>query len=89
MRTGGIGLAGFSREAHAEPFGTIAAQYHPTRPSYPDVLFDEIERLARCSLVHATVLDVGADTGLASRLLREQGARVIAVEPNAGMAAQF
>ncbi|MEU0664066.1 class I SAM-dependent methyltransferase [Streptomyces lavendulocolor] len=79
----------FSREAHAESFGTIAAQYHATRPSYPDVLFDEIERMARFSLTHATVLDVGAGTGIASRLLRERGARVIAVEPNVRMAAQL
>ncbi|MEE1809042.1 class I SAM-dependent methyltransferase [Streptomyces sp. BE133] len=37
----------------------------------------------------ALVADVGAGTGLATALLHARGARVIAVEPGLGMAAQF
>ena len=35
------------------------------------------------------MIDVGAGTGIATRLLRERGARVTAVEPGPGMAAQL
>ncbi|TXS52646.1 class I SAM-dependent methyltransferase, partial [Streptomyces sp. me109] len=37
----------------------------------------------------ARVVDVGAGTGIATRLLRARGAHVLAVEPGAGMAAEF
>ncbi|GAA2231514.1 class I SAM-dependent methyltransferase [Kitasatospora cystarginea] len=37
----------------------------------------------------AVVLDVGAGTGIATRLLAGRGARVTAVEPSAGMAARL
>ncbi len=75
--------------AHAESFGAVAAEYDRARPSYPAELFDEIERLAGRPLHGADVLDVGAGTGIATRLLRERGARVTAVEPSAGMAARL
>jgi SAM-dependent methyltransferase len=74
---------------HAESFGAVAAEYDAARPSYPDALFDEIERLTGRPLKDADVLDVGAGTGIATRLLTARGARVIAVEPSQGMAEQL
>lgn len=76
-------------QAHALSFGPVAAQYEAARPSYPQELFDELERLSGRPLQDADVLDVGAGTGIATRLLRARGARVVAVEPSAGMAAQL
>ncbi|MFJ5230754.1 class I SAM-dependent methyltransferase [Kitasatospora sp. NPDC088391] len=73
--------------AHALSFGPVAALYNAARPSYPDGLFDELERLAGRSLRGADVLDVGAGTGIATRLLVGRGARVVAVEPSGEMAA--
>ncbi|GGJ46046.1 class I SAM-dependent methyltransferase [Streptomyces brasiliensis] len=76
-----------STRAHS--FNAAAAQYAENRPSYPPALFDTLEELAGRSLTGARVVDVGAGTGIASARLRERGARVIAVEPGAGMAAEF
>ncbi|MFG3226449.1 class I SAM-dependent methyltransferase [Kitasatospora sp. NPDC048194] len=73
----------------AESFGAVAPEYDRARPGYPDELFDELERLWGRSLQGARVLDVGAGTGIATRLLAARGADVIAVEPYAGMAAQL
>ncbi|MEV0535664.1 class I SAM-dependent methyltransferase [Kitasatospora sp. NPDC050463] len=73
----------------AGSFGGVAAEYDLARPSYPDELFDELERLAGRSLKGARVLDVGAGTGIATRLLAARGADVVAVEPTPGMGAQF
>ncbi|MEV6974668.1 methyltransferase domain-containing protein [Kitasatospora sp. NPDC093806] len=70
-------------------FGSVAAEYDRARPSYPDALFDELERLAGRALKGARVLDVGAGTGIATRLLAGRGADVVAVEPSDGMGAQF
>ncbi|MFJ8438011.1 class I SAM-dependent methyltransferase [Kitasatospora griseola] len=76
-------------QAHASSFGAVAAEYNAARPSYPDALFDELERLSGRPLNGADVLDVGAGTGIATRLLAGRGARVVAVEPSEGMAAVF
>ncbi|NGO14313.1 methyltransferase domain-containing protein [Streptomyces sp. HC44] len=76
-----------ARRAHS--FNAVAAQYAANRPSYPPALFDAVERLAGRTLTGARVVDVGAGTGIATALLRERGARVVAVEPGEGMAAQF
>ncbi|MFB7472361.1 class I SAM-dependent methyltransferase [Kitasatospora sp. NPDC056184] len=73
----------------AESFGGVAAAYDRARPSYPPELFDELERLAGRGLRGARVLDVGAGTGISTRLLAARGADVVGVEPSAGMAAQF
>ncbi|WP_354641181.1 class I SAM-dependent methyltransferase [Kitasatospora camelliae] len=77
------------QQAHALSFGPVAAQYDAARPSYPAELFDELERLAGRPLKDADVLDVGAGTGIATRLLAARGARVLAVEPSDGMAARL
>ncbi|KJS55313.1 methyltransferase [Streptomyces rubellomurinus subsp. indigoferus] len=76
------------REAAAS-FGAVAAEYDRGRPGYPGELFDEVERLWGRGLKGARVLDVGAGTGIATRLLAARGAEVVAVEPSGGMAAQF
>lgn len=73
----------------AQSFGGVAAEYDRGRPTYPDGLFDALERLAGRALKGARVLDVGAGTGIATRLLAARGADVVGVEPNGGMAAQF
>ncbi|MET8697475.1 methyltransferase domain-containing protein [Kitasatospora sp. NPDC004723] len=73
----------------AESFGGVAAEYDRARPSYPQELFDELERLSGRGLRGARVLDVGAGTGISTRLLAGRGADVVGVEPSAGMAAQF
>ncbi|MFF2657154.1 class I SAM-dependent methyltransferase [Kitasatospora sp. NPDC058032] len=73
----------------AESFGGVAAEYDRARPSYPQELFDELERLSGRGLRGARVLDVGAGTGISTRLLAGRGADVVGVEPSAGMAARF
>ncbi|CDR05472.1 class I SAM-dependent methyltransferase [Streptomyces iranensis] len=75
--------------SRAHSFNAAAAQYGANRPSYPPALFDAVEELAGRPLAGARVADVGAGTGIATAVLRERGADVIAVEPGAGMAAQF
>ncbi|MGW3160838.1 methyltransferase domain-containing protein [Streptomyces sp. NPDC001089] len=78
-----------ARATRAHSFNTAAAQYAANRPSYPPALFDTVEELAGRPLTGARVVDVGAGTGIATRLLRARGAHVLAVEPGAGMAAEF
>ncbi|MEO6835686.1 MAG: class I SAM-dependent methyltransferase [Candidatus Tumulicola sp.] len=67
-----------------ERFGNRARAYAAYRPSYPPEAVDAV--LAGlgdpCAL---EIADVGAGTGISSRLFAERGARVIAVEPNAAM----
>ncbi|MGW2299294.1 class I SAM-dependent methyltransferase [Streptomyces violaceorubidus] len=75
--------------ARAHSFNAAAAQYAAHRPSYPPALFDALEELTGRPLKGARVVDVGAGTGLATARLHERGAEVVAVEPGAGMAAQF
>ena len=70
-----------------ERFTHRADDYAASRPSYPiatiDALFDGLPPAAEC-----TVVDLGAGTGISSRLFAARTARVIAVEPNAAMAAK-
>ncbi|MGA5818698.1 class I SAM-dependent methyltransferase [Kitasatospora sp. NPDC094028] len=73
----------------ASSFGSVAAEYDRGRPGYPDELFDELERLWGRGVEGVRALDVGAGTGIATRLLAARGADVVAVEPSAGMAAQL
>ncbi|MFJ9040841.1 class I SAM-dependent methyltransferase [Streptomyces sp. NPDC102406] len=76
-------------DALALSFDTVATQYATARPGYPPALFRTLEELAGLSLRGARVIDVGAGTGIATRLLRDNGARVIAVEPGPGMGAEL
>ncbi|MGW7578313.1 class I SAM-dependent methyltransferase [Streptomyces sp. NPDC054765] len=75
--------------SRAHSFNAAAAQYAGSRPSYPPALFDSIEEFTSRPLAGARVADVGAGTGIATGLLCERGADVIAVEPGEAMAAQF
>ncbi|GAA4012424.1 class I SAM-dependent methyltransferase [Streptomyces marokkonensis] len=75
--------------ARALSFNAAAAQYAANRPSYPPALFDTIEELTGRPLAGSRVVDVGAGTGIATARLHARGADVIAVEPGAGMAAEF
>ncbi|WP_340376984.1 class I SAM-dependent methyltransferase [Streptomyces sp. SS7] len=76
-------------QARAHSFNAAAAQYAANRPSYPSALLDTVETLTGRPLADARVADVGAGTGMATALLHARGARVVAVEPGEGMAAEF
>ncbi|MFF9056577.1 class I SAM-dependent methyltransferase [Streptomyces erythrochromogenes] len=73
----------------ARSFDAAAASYAAHRPGYPPALLDAVEELAGRPLAGARVADVGAGTGIATALLHERGAEVLAVEPGDGMAAQL
>ncbi|WP_030387760.1 class I SAM-dependent methyltransferase [Streptomyces sp. NRRL S-241] len=75
--------------SQARSFDTAAASYAANRPSYPSELLDAVEELIGFPLEGARVADVGAGTGLATSLLQDRGAIVVAVEPGPGMASQF
>ncbi|MYX45691.1 methyltransferase domain-containing protein [Streptomyces sp. SID89] len=78
-----------AHQARAHSFNAAAAAYAAHRPSYPPALFDAVEELTGRPLAGARVADVGAGTGISTALLHDRGARVLAVEPGDGMAAQF
>ncbi|MFF3505206.1 class I SAM-dependent methyltransferase [Streptomyces sp. NPDC003247] len=82
-------MTAHSHTIRAHSFNSAAAQYAANRPSYPPALLDAIEETAGRPLTGARVADVGAGTGIATALLHARGATVLAVEPGAGMAAQF
>jgi len=65
-----------------ERFSSRAADYTRYRPSYPAAAIDAI--LANLP-TPATIADLGAGTGISSRLLADRGHHVLAVEPNAAM----
>lgn len=73
----------------ARSFDRAAGRYAANRPSYPPALLDAVEELAGCRLRGARVADVGAGTGIATALLHARGARMVAVEPGDGMAAEL
>ncbi|MET7289152.1 class I SAM-dependent methyltransferase [Streptomyces sp. NPDC005573] len=81
--------AGPPQALRAHSFNAAAAQYAANRPSYPPALFDTLAELAGRPLAGARTVDVGAGTGIATALLHERGAEVLAVEPGEGMAAEF
>ncbi len=65
-------------------FSDRAGDYVKSRPSYPSTAIDFI--LASLSPSSQLVAaDIGAGTGISSRLLAERGVRVIGIEPNAAM----
>ncbi|KPC81947.1 MULTISPECIES: class I SAM-dependent methyltransferase [Streptomyces] len=70
-------------------FDSAAALYAAARPGYPTALLDAVEELAGRPLSGSRAVDVGAGTGIATRLLHERGARVTAVEPGPGMAGEL
>ena len=65
-------------------FSDRAADYAKYRPSYPEEAIATImEGLGNPSQLVAA--DIGAGTGISSRLLAERGVRVLAIEPNTEM----
>lgn len=64
-------------------FSDKAVDYAKYRPSYPAEAIDII--LQRLDTSQVLVADIGAGTGIASRLLAQRGVQVIAIEPNAAM----
>ena len=71
-------------EVAASGFGSAAAVYEAARPGYPPPVVDwlmDVLSLAGDSMV----VDLAAGTGKLTRLLAEQGANPVAVEPVAGM----
>lgn len=65
-------------------FSDRAGDYVKYRPTYPAAAIDAVlARLGEPSQL--TAADIGAGTGIASRLLAERGVRVLAIEPNAEM----
>ncbi|MFD8980320.1 class I SAM-dependent methyltransferase [Streptomyces sp. NPDC059564] len=73
----------------ARSFDSAAALYAANRPGYPEALYDAVEELCGRPLAGARVADVGAGTGLGTGPMHRRGARVVAVEPGDGMAAEF
>ncbi len=66
-------------------FSDRAADYVKYRPSYPMTAIDIIlEGLGQTPLVAA---DIGAGTGISSRLLADRGVGVLAIDPNVAMRA--
>ena len=65
-------------------FTSRAGDYAKYRPSYPDRVIDRI--IAELDNVSESVAaDIGAGTGISSRLLADRSIKVLAIEPNAAM----
>lgn len=64
-------------------FSNCAENYAKYRPSYPTEAIDCI--LQGLNTNQTIAVDIGAGTGISSRLLADRGIRVIAIEPNAAM----
>jgi SAM-dependent methyltransferase len=65
-------------------FSDRAADYVKYRPSYPADAIDIILEVLNTNS-QLIAADIGAGTGISSRLLAESGVEVIAIEPNAAM----
>lgn len=69
----------------ATQFGLSHGAYRQFRPSYPTRLYERV--LDQLGSRRERAVDLGAGTGLVSAVLVEHFEQVIAVEPDAGMAA--
>ncbi|WP_336207458.1 class I SAM-dependent methyltransferase [Nonomuraea sp. LPB2021202275-12-8] len=70
-------------------FDSVADAYDAGRPAYPDELYRALSEVSGVALDGATVVDVGAGTGILTRALRARGSRVVAVDPGAEMLARL
>lgn len=77
------------RRTLGKVFDRVADAYDAARPGYPDALFAALAELSGVPLEGATVVDVGAGTGISTRALHARGARVVAVDPLAEMLARL
>src|SRR4051812_25291898 len=66
-------------------YGLHADRYRRFRPGYPGWLFDLAAE--RCGPPHALALELGAGSGQATSEILRRFERVVAVEPDADMAA--
>lgn len=71
-----------------ERFTGLANTYAQYRPSYPSALLSYLYTEAGFSS-HSTVADIGAGTGIFSKLLLQKGSAVFCVEPNPDMFAKL
>src|SRR6266536_3800127 len=92
-RTGQLGNGGepMVEELHrANPVGRfsgLAGDYAAHRPVYPEEAIDFV--IARAGLGPSSlVVDVGAGTGISSRLFARRGLHVVGIEPNDEMRVQ-
>lgn len=69
-------------EARRLSFDAGAALYDAVRPSYPDVLADDLLATAG-----RRVLEIGAGTGKATVVFARRGASIVAIEPGPSLAA--
>lgn len=68
-------------------FSDRAIDYQKYRPSYPTEAIDKI--LSNLGdPAQLVVADIGAGTGISSRLFSDRGLQVLAIEPNAAMSAE-
>lgn len=65
-------------------FDAEAVAYDENRPRYPEAVFDTI--IGAVGKTDATVVEIGAGTGIASEPLARRGLRVIGIEPAPAMA---
>lgn len=68
----------------AAEFDAAALEYDRYRPRYPDSLFEELTSLVPRG--GASVIEIGAGTGIATVPLVDRGLGVLAIEPAQGMA---
>lgn len=68
-----------------DTFESVADAYDAARPSYPDVLFDDLVELAGLE-PGARLLEIGCVTGKATRPMLERGFEVVCVEPGPQLA---
>jgi SAM-dependent methyltransferase len=71
-------------EQQRTSFGAAAQLYEQARPGYPGAVVDLLVPPGARRIV-----DLGAGTGKLTRVLLERGLDVVAVEPSAGMRAEF
>jgi len=73
-------------EDHASSFGPVADVYERGRPTYPAAALDWLLEPPPSG---PRVVDLGAGTGKLTRLIRDRGLPVTAVEPSPGMREQL
>ena len=79
------GVRDDERTKRALVFGEVAELYDRARPSYPDELINDVVA-AIPDAGAARVLEVGAGTGKATKLLAPRLGRLVALEPDPAMA---
>ncbi|WP_244360075.1 class I SAM-dependent methyltransferase [Microbispora triticiradicis] len=70
-------------------FDRVSEEYDAARPHYPEALYLALQELSGIRLDGATVIDVGAGTGISTRGLLDRGARVVAVDRGERMLARL